>query len=193
MTNITKDFLAHEYVTLGKSSGTIAGDIGVRRYVITNALAKFKIKTRPLLEARRPAGSTGRRGYKWCPICRTDKPMLAFNKGRTPRRDDSCRACRSQKTKGNGYGKRHRNLAKARLVVERGNRCARCGIENLPLACFQFHHRDRAEKKKWIGDILASASRHPEEFAKCDLLCSHCHAIEHWGKETALEIITKTP
>jgi hypothetical protein len=70
---------------------------------------------------------------------------------------------------------------KLKLVSVMGRACLHCGYSR-NLAALEFHHRDRSNKdfqldartlanRKWT-DIVAEA-------AKCDLLCSNCHAEEH--------------
>ena len=68
--------------------------------------------------------------------------------------------------------------------------CMRCG-ENNP-ACLQFHHRNRAEKKRNIAEYATHAGSIEKlihEINKCDVLCANCHSIEHWQeKENVLSI-----
>ena len=70
---------------------------------------------------------------------------------------------------------------KLKLVSAMGRACLHCGYSR-NLAALEFHHRDRSSKefqldartlanRKW-SDIQAEA-------AKCDLLCSNCHAEQH--------------
>jgi hypothetical protein len=57
--------------------------------------------------------------------------------------------------------------------------CVRCGFSD-PRA-LEFHHRDPAAKNFKISEKAWSYawSRIEEEIAKCDVLCSNCHRIEH--------------
>jgi len=60
-------------------------------------------------------------------------------------------------------------------------RCVECG-ENHP-AVLQFHHRNKAEKKMAVSDLVSRASSLKQitnEIKKCDVLCVNCHAKRHW-------------
>jgi hypothetical protein len=58
-------------------------------------------------------------------------------------------------------------------------RCVRCGFDHP--AALDFHHRDPAEKKFGVaqGALKYAWSTLLAEIAKCDVLCSNCHRIEH--------------
>ena len=73
---------------------------------------------------------------------------------------------------------------KRTLLLEHGGKCQRCGLvyngENG--SCFDFHHIPGFEKK--FGLNLASMGRYGmdklrEESAKCLIMCSNCHRLEH--------------
>jgi hypothetical protein len=72
---------------------------------------------------------------------------------------------------------------KLKAMAILGGRCQSCG-ENHPAAC-QFHHRDPTTKSFGVSTkTLASSDKYPwpvieREVAKCDLLCSNCHAKHH--------------
>lgn len=68
----------------------------------------------------------------------------------------------------------YRNL-KSTLV------CNRCGFAHP--AALEFHHINPDEKSFEVARLVgmgASERRILEEIAKCEVLCSNCHAIEHW-------------
>lgn len=73
------------------------------------------------------------------------------------------------------YAKRKERLRE----LKRDRACVRCGF-NDPRA-LEFHHRDPAQKEFKISEKAWSYSweRVLEEVAKCDVLCSNCHRIEH--------------
>lgn len=56
--------------------------------------------------------------------------------------------------------------------------CVRCGF-NHP-AALEFHHLDPLQKSFSIGQFDGrSWETILEEIAKCELICSNCHRIEH--------------
>lgn len=65
-----------------------------------------------------------------------------------------------------------------------GNKCKLCGVDNLHMACYCFHHRNKKDKKCSIGSLLITPNfdKIKKELDKCDLLCANCHALLHWGK-----------
>ncbi len=67
---------------------------------------------------------------------------------------------------------------KNKLLLDKGGKCVRCGYARC-LRALTFHHRDPATKafpldarncSNRSNDVLAA------EAAKCDLLCTNCHA-----------------
>lgn len=73
------------------------------------------------------------------------------------------------------YAKRKERLRKLKQDLT----CCRCGFDN-PLA-LEFHHRDPSTKSFTISHKAwqVSEERLLEEIAKCEVLCSNCHRIEH--------------
>lgn len=66
------------------------------------------------------------------------------------------------------------------LKLERG--CAHCGYQEHP-AALVFHHRDPSEKEYPVAQLVSRAWDVVEaEIAKCDVLCSNCHAIHHYAR-----------
>lgn len=84
-----------------------------------------------------------------------------------------------------------RYRAKEKLVKLHGGKCIRCGWSG-PLAGFQFHHRNPAEKEFIIGNV---SNRKWElivaEAEKCDMLCANCHCIEHSNYHKAFLVAVK--
>lgn len=61
--------------------------------------------------------------------------------------------------------------------------CNRCGFDVHP-AALEFHHRNPTEKLFNISTAIGSPNQFPwkdviTEIAKCELICSNCHRIEH--------------
>ena len=75
--------------------------------------------------------------------------------------------------------KRRRKM-KRLLVNEHGGKCIRCGF-NEHVCALEFHHRDPSQKEGKIIGSTASLDRQRAEALKCDLLCSNCHKIIHYG------------
>ena len=75
--------------------------------------------------------------------------------------------------------KRRRKM-KQQLVEEHGGKCVRCGFDE-HVCALEFHHRDPSCKEGHIIGTTASIARQRAEAAKCDLLCSNCHKIAHYG------------
>ena len=89
------------------------------------------------------------------------------------------------------YPRRIRRERKREVILMMGNKCARCGVENLPLCCYTAHHIDPETK---CFSVLCSLNHNSyeknkdmllEEIEKCELLCLHCHKIHHYGDERA--------
>ena len=130
-----------------------------------------------------------------CSRCRTALPEVAFAPSQWVATTGAwCRDCRRAYSRERvaedpnyflryQLARRRRNNDRiARLKAERG--CLKCGFRHP--AALDFHHRDPAHKKYLISrswqckweTILA-------EIAKCDLLCSNCHRIEHYEQRRA--------
>ena len=64
--------------------------------------------------------------------------------------------------------------------LRQGRVCNRCGFDNI--AALDFHHRD-GDKVVTISQIWRKKGWGKErilaEVAKCEVLCSNCHRIEH--------------
>ena len=66
-----------------------------------------------------------------------------------------------------------------------GGKCFKCGADDLPLCCYQFHHNDPKEKEFSLGSLFTvnNYKKIKKELDKCTLLCANCHMIEHWGNK----------
>ena len=87
------------------------------------------------------------------------------------------------------YSGRLRRSRKKYLVELKGGECEICG-KSYPQCVFDFHHRDSTEKKRNIGASLSAVSEKRflseivPEAMECALLCSNCHRILHFDKES---------
>lgn len=82
------------------------------------------------------------------------------------------------------YGRKR----KEKLIQYAGNKCQKCGIEfnQENSAIFDFHHKN--PKEKLFALSTANLTRYSWdkvliELAKCDLLCSNCHRLEHFFQD----------
>jgi hypothetical protein len=83
---------------------------------------------------------------------------------------------------------------KYQLFIQLGGACKDCGAKDLPLCCYDFHHRDPFTKVFDIADGLSRASlkRLQVEVEKCDLICANCHRIRtHIGFRTAKDFVSE--
>lgn len=73
----------------------------------------------------------------------------------------------------------------------KGGKCVRCGVSDLPLPCYQFHHIDQNIKEYNPGRLIVGKpnDKLKKELDKCILVCANCHAIiEHTATDlTALD------
>lgn len=70
------------------------------------------------------------------------------------------------------------NLKDKCLSYLGGKRCKRCGIDDLPLACYDFHHLNPALKDFEISKMAGKKwSQIEKELDKCVVVCKNCHAI----------------
>ncbi len=78
------------------------------------------------------------------------------------------------------YMSEWRKEAKLALIIYKGGKCQKCGIENDCPAIYDFHHKDPSKKDFCISGSVRSLDKMKEEVDKCDMLCKNCHAIVHW-------------
>jgi hypothetical protein len=68
---------------------------------------------------------------------------------------------------------------KIKAVNYLGGKCKICSTDNI--FHFTFHHRDKSEKEKTIGQLRSYRwSKILEELDKCDLVCRNCHEEIHY-------------
>ena len=75
-----------------------------------------------------------------------------------------------------------REVNKKKAIAYKGGCCGNCGL-SYHHAAMEFHHYT-GTKESMIGELLLSAWETIEkELNKCALLCSNCHAVEHWEEK----------
>jgi len=79
---------------------------------------------------------------------------------------------------------RRKEIAAWLKDYKRERKCARC-LESR-WACLDFHHRNPGEKSFLVNSATIYQKGYGkkkllEEIAKCDLICSNCHRVEHHG------------
>lgn len=71
-----------------------------------------------------------------------------------------------------------RRLRQRLAIIEyKGGKCIKCGDSRI--LSLDLHHRNSNEKEFQLNCIAKSWESVKKEADKCDLLCSHCHRIEH--------------
>lgn len=118
-----------------------------------------------------------------------------------------CRKCKVEGQKNPQYGKKAHNKdklkygmsytkyrwikAKKEVVLMLGNECIKCNQKNMPIYCYELHHRQPETKKFSVLSKLTAWWNKKikptiiEEINKCDLICKNCHAIHHYGDDRA--------
>lgn len=95
-----------------------------------------------------------------------------------------CRNCHQEKHSEIYKGTYCRDLKIKFLEIKGVDRCERCGFKGEYYSSLDFHHRDGEKKDFSIGTAYKFITKFKEkiilEIEKCDVLCSNCHAIEHF-------------
>lgn len=131
-------------------------------------------------------------GKKICSICLIEKDEIMFNKGnnKIDGKESICKECRHDWVKKYTPSRLLlRKEVKKKMVMYKGNICARCNTKNLPLCCYSFHHENPKNKSFEMSDInlLYNWERTKEEIDKCIMLCFNCHQITHFGEDKLIE------
>jgi hypothetical protein len=90
--------------------------------------------------------------------------------------------------KGTGLGNkeclRRKHAIRKRWCFDyKGGKCSVCGVSNLPLPCYHFHHIKK--RKRTFNNILVCKNWKNmaiEELEKCIMVCANCHITLHFGK-----------
>ena len=120
-----------------------------------------------------------------CSTCQRDLPVDDFSRSRKNRfrgfRDYRCRECDA--TRAYLRWKRNRQVTHEAKDVP----CADCGVRH-PFWIMQFDHV-RGKKEFELSDSSCRAlQKVKDEIAKCDIVCSNCHADRSYKRrEEALE------
>ncbi len=121
-----------------------------------------------------------------CKYCNTERPADAFEvcrmvKGKTYRRL-RCQRCKRVKT-----NERRAALRLWLTEYKRALRCSTCGFADY--RALEFHHPDGQDKDFNVGDMIRcgySRETMLHEIAKCIVLCSNCHQIEHYDEKVEI-------
>lgn len=194
--SINKEFLFKEYVEKRKTYAMLAKELNISKEFLYKKLKEYGIHIRNPREAKLPKEAIISSDSKWCPVCKTNKPLKDFNKSkhRYLGVDIRCRACASKQSSEKFKRlKKCRPISKAELVFEFGDKCAICGDIGLPLVCYCFHHMDSLKKELAIGHALTLKKHRTikEAKEKCKMVCFNCHCVIHHGTRTAIECLKK--
>lgn len=139
----------------------ISGKLTISRITISKILkaAGIKIEKRHSESGRKKAENK----TKTCVIC--DKQV--------GRRRNVCMSC---------YTNTRRFKIKKWMIEYKGGKCVDCGVSDLDISCYDFHHLDPNEKDfnlSSVNSARVSLEQLKGELNKCVLLCANCHRIKH--------------
>jgi AraC-like DNA-binding protein len=194
---ITKEFLIEEYINKKRTSRSIAKQLGVTRNHILYRLEQHGIPTRTYPDSRLPFGAVISEETKWCPRCQKNVPIEMFGKNSDRPRGlyNYCKDCDKKYRIENAEQiaariKKRRGVGKSKIIMEKGNKCAVCGAENLPTASYTFHHINPDEKEYAAGYCSYANKKVLKEIReKCILVCFNCHMVLHHGDKTAKDYL----
>jgi len=85
------------------------------------------------------------------------------------------------------YQRNKRELLKEKcLNYLGGKKCRNCGVDFLPICCYDFHHRNNKDED--ISKMLSGGctwKKIKKELDKCLVVCSNCHRIIHAHIDTS--------
>ena len=135
---------------------------------------------------------------KYCPSCKTVKDKTEFSS-----KGNACKVCANNRAKEHRAIRRQnpeyvllhnskisaRQKQNKRLAVEyKGNKCNDCQ-QSFPDCVYDFHHLDPKQKDTNPSELLKkSFDKAKDELDKCVLLCSNCHRLRHFYKDTNVSI-----
>tara|TARA_R110000782_G_scaffold206638_1_gene295189 strand:+ start:336 stop:731 length:396 start_codon:yes stop_codon:yes gene_type:complete len=126
---------------------------------------------------------------KHCSKCNCEKELSEFYKNTLNKKTGLsayCKCCSKADKKVHYVNNKNKYIdsgiqgRKWFMDYKRSLECSRCGF-NHP-AALDFHHRDPSTKSLKFESIAMVKKNEKiimEEIAKCDILCSNCHRIEH--------------
>ena len=111
-----------------------------------------------------------------CPMCGVERTCEKRNAWR---KCWKCHANRPSNFSRNEWHKKTKLETKKWAINYKGGKCSRCGISDLPLPCYQFHHIDPSTKKYNPGRLIVQKPNQKlkDELDKCVLVCANCHMI----------------
>jgi len=128
------------------------------------------------------------RGYKFpCKICGRTRIVRKYRM----KLYEMCHSCRNKQIqdlrkvyKYENSDEYNKMLDRRKLAIKiKGNICNKCGAKNLPIFCYCFHHPDPKAKEFPVLGPLVGIEKWKKELEKTNMLCLHCHKIEHYGTE----------
>lgn len=138
---------------------------------------------------------------KTCTACLLSKPFSDFERDKTRKdgRHHACKACRAiyyrERDKNRpseqkmGY---HRNSRKEKQLflreLKESSPCTDCQTY-YPYYVMTFDHMGTAEKSFELSQFASyGMPRILQEIAKCELVCSNCHAIRSWKRANGIAL-----
>ena len=123
-----------------------------------------------------------------CSRCGETKPAREFHKNKRQSRGRSywCKSCASCHAAAASKERKSEHMAmrKAAYWNLKRSPCADCGQRFHPV-CMDFDHRPDEEKLGGISVMVYGClERLVTELAKCDLVCSNCHRMRTYGRES---------
>jgi hypothetical protein len=118
-----------------------------------------------------------------CKYCHTEQPDEAFEVCRVVK-DKAYRRLRCRRCKRARTNERRAFLRSWLDEYKKALQCGRCGFADY--RALEFHHPAGQEKDFNVADMIRSGlSRRAilQEIARCIVLCSNCHQIEHYNDQ----------
>ena len=148
---------------------------------------KNKNLSRQVKGSKNPNYKEGNRisGMYSCPKCGIKRHCEKRNAWRKCMK---CHVNRPSNFSRKEWHKQNKLKTKQWAMDYKGGKCVRCGVSDLPLPCYQFHHIDRNVKEYNPGRLIVGKpnDKLKKELAKCILVCANCHAIiEHMENDSS--------
>lgn len=136
---------------------------------------KFCLKCSPFKKHNTRKRLTTKDGLIVCSSCGKEKEKSEFSK-KGKRLHSMCKPCLYV------YQMIRWNKTKVKAIKYKGNKCEKCGIENIHPVEYDFHHVGE-KNDVWTTLRTKSWDKIKKEIDKCQLLCCGCHRKEHINKE----------
>lgn len=137
----------------------IATQLSIHRTTVSKILKKLGIQ----IEKRHNQQKQNLINNKICAICEKNKC----------KRRNMCTGC---------YTTLRRFKLKKWMIEYKGKKCSQCQIDDLDMACYDFHHINPDNKSfalTAINSAKISLENIKNELDKCELLCANCHRAKH--------------